>query len=111
MHVRRLAGLAAGLLPLALPAAAQTVSLISVDSSGVQSNGDSRAPRISADGNWVVFKSEATNLVAGDSNGVGDVFVRDLVNGTTSLVSFASAGAPANGESFSPHVNADGSVI
>jgi Tol biopolymer transport system component len=66
---------------------------------------------ISADGRYVVFDSPSTNLVAGDTNGVLDVFVHDRTSGRTTRVSVNSAGAQGNGESFYPAVNADGSLI
>ena len=50
---------------------------------GGQANGASSNARISADGRYVVFTSQATNLVPGDTNGVSDVFLRDLAAGTT----------------------------
>jgi Tol biopolymer transport system component len=52
-----------------------TTSRLSLDSSGVQGNGDSGSPSISADGRYVAFYSLATNLVSGDTNGKFDVFV------------------------------------
>ena len=42
---------------------------------------------VSSDGRYVAFSSNASNLVANDTNGKPDVFVRDLVTGTTRLVS------------------------
>jgi Tol biopolymer transport system component len=65
---------------------------VSVDSNGAQSNGASYAAWISADGRYVSFESQASNLVPGDTNGVNDVFVRDLVLGTTTRVSVDSSG-------------------
>ena len=50
-------------------------------------NSGSRDPRISADGRFVAFDSAASDLVANDTNGTNDVFVRDLQLGTTTLVS------------------------
>jgi uncharacterized repeat protein (TIGR01451 family) len=50
---------------------------VSIDSAGDQGNQDSRWPSISADGRYVAFTSWATNLVPGDTNGAGDIFVRD----------------------------------
>ena len=50
--------------------------LVSVSSAGVQGNSDSFVPSISADGRYVAFNSDASNLVAGDTNGYEDVFVR-----------------------------------
>jgi len=81
---------------------------VSVDSSGVQGDNDSSAPSISADGRYVAFWSMASNLVAGDTNGTWDVFVRDRTAGTTERVSLDSSGAQANGPSYGPAISADG---
>jgi Tol biopolymer transport system component len=83
---------------------------MSVDSSGAEANDDSFAPAISADGRFVTFSSAATNLVAGDTNGVDDVFVRDRQAGTTTRVSVAS-GSEANSGSYSPSISADGRYV
>jgi hypothetical protein len=77
----------------------QSTQLVSVDSSSSQANGDSRFSTVSADGRFVAFASEATNLVPGDTNGFFDVFVRDLQAGTTELISVGLGGVPANGNS------------
>jgi Tol biopolymer transport system component len=66
---------------------------------------------VSANGRFVVFTSLATNLVAGDSNGFQDVFRHDRQSGQTELISQSSAGAGANGNSFTSAISADGSVI
>ena len=84
---------------------------VSVSSAGVQGNGDSYEPSISADGRYVAFQSSASNLVAGDSNGVEDVFVRDLKLHKTFRVSVSSAGVQANNESFGPLISADGRYV
>jgi uncharacterized repeat protein (TIGR01451 family) len=59
------------------------VQLVSRSSVGTQGNDESSSPLVSADGTSVVFSSRASNLVDGDTNGVFDVFRRDLVTGTT----------------------------
>src|SRR5262245_26856076 len=68
-------------------AAAQTTTRASVNSSGQQSDFTNRAPAISGDARFIAFDSDATNLVAGDTNGVSDVFVRDTLTGQTTRVS------------------------
>ena len=55
-------------------------TLVSVSSAGVKGNDGSWAPSISADGRFIAFQSEATNLVPGDTNGQIDVFVRDCAD-------------------------------
>ena len=85
--------------------------IVSVDSSGVQGNSSSAFPAISADGRVVAFRSSATNLVPGDTNGMTDVFVHELVTGVTERVSVDSLGAEANGASYSPVISADGQVV
>jgi Tol biopolymer transport system component len=93
---------------------AGTTTRLSVSSDGKQGNRKSdtiSAPSISADGRYVAFGSFASNLVAGDTNGLYDVFVRDTVAGTTTRVSIASAGTQGNGYSRDPSVCADGRAV
>jgi len=87
--------------------------LASVNCAGSDSGNDfSEATSISADGRFVAFQSLASDLVANDTNGTLDVFVRDLKTGTTTLVSVNSAGdGSANSLSFSPVVSADGRFV
>ncbi|MDI6844046.1 MAG: Ig-like domain-containing protein [Anaerosomatales bacterium] len=85
-----------------------TTTRVSVSSSGEEGNGDSYDPCISADGRYVAFYSSASNLVAGDTNGKQDIFVRDLATGTTTRVSVSSSGEEGNGDSYDPCISADG---
>jgi Tol biopolymer transport system component len=71
---------------------AQVTRRISVGPGGQQANGGSHSPAISADGRFVAFVSRASNLVAGDTNGASDVFVRDRVAQVTRRVSVGSGG-------------------
>jgi hypothetical protein len=65
-----------------LPAWGQgTTERVSLGTGGVQGNGDSHYPALSADGRFVAFASEASNLVPGDTNDAEDVFVRRLTGG------------------------------
>lgn len=54
-----------------------TTSRVSLDSSGAQANDDSYPSAITADGRYVAFRSSADSLVAGDTNGFEDTFIRD----------------------------------
>ena len=84
---------------------------VSVDASGGQVSGDSRAPTLSADGRYVAFYSLSPGLVGGDTNGVSDVFVRDLLTGSNTLVSVDSSGAHANGASSLASISPDGRYV
>jgi Tol biopolymer transport system component len=86
-----------------------TTTLVSTTGTA-SGNSDSSNPVLSADGRYVAFTSDASNLVANDSNGTIDVFVRDLVNGTTTLVSTTGT-ASGNNRSFNPVVSADGRYV
>jgi Tol biopolymer transport system component len=66
---------------------------------------------VSADGNRVAFASDADNLVARDTNGFRDVFVRDQVNGTNMLVSVGTNGLGGDGASCEPAISADGRYV
>jgi Tol biopolymer transport system component len=101
--------------------AAGTTVRASVDSAGVEGNAASTRPRLSGDGHFVAFGSEASNLVAGDTNGRRDIFVHDLASRTTERVSVDSAGNEANsqsdgpgirgGSSFGPDLSGDGRFV
>jgi Tol biopolymer transport system component len=84
---------------------------VSVSSAGAQANGGSDKPSISADGRYVAFESQASNLVAGDTNATEDVFVHDRQTGTTTRVSVSSAGAQGDGHSNAPSISADGRYV
>jgi Tol biopolymer transport system component len=88
-------------------------SLVSRDSSGRKGNSDSFNGALSADGRYVVFDSEATNLVRRDRNGDPDVFVHDRQTGATARVSVSSSGQEADGASFNfnPSISGDGRVV
>ena len=90
-----------------------TTTRVSVSSAGQQGTdyGDSRSPSLSADGRFVAFHSYASNLVAGDTNGAGDIFVHDRQAGTTSRVSVSSAGEQGNNGAGYPSLSADGRVV
>jgi Tol biopolymer transport system component len=87
--------------------------LVSVDTNGSAGlDRNATDPSISADGRFVAFSSGADNLIPGDANKLQDVFLRDLQNQVTMLVSVASNGvSPGNGISGLPVVSADGSVV
>jgi Tol biopolymer transport system component len=68
-------------------------------------------PRITPDGRWVVFQSRSPNLVAGDTNGYIDIFVRDRAAGTTERVSVGPGGVEANYASFEPSISDDGRFV
>ena len=90
-----------------------TTTLVSVNSAGTDSgNGSSDKAVISSDGRYVAFVSAASNLVVSDTNGVKDVFVRDMQGGGTTLVSVSVAGTDSgNGISGSPAISADGRYV
>jgi hypothetical protein len=86
---------------------------VSVASDGTQGNDNSGLPSISADGRYVAFKSHASNLVVGDTNGINDAFVHDCQTGQTTRVSVASDGTQGNGESaiYGISISADGHYV
>jgi Tol biopolymer transport system component len=90
---------------------------VSVSSTGHQGNAGSGSyiPSISADGRFVAFDSDASNLVGGDTNREPDVFVRDRKTGKTRRVSVSSAGHQATGgiggNPIHPSISADGRFV
>lgn len=65
---------------------------VATSSAGVAANGLSMTPVFSPDGTKVLFSSLASNLVPGDTNGLADVFMRDLTTGLTTQISLHNAG-------------------
>jgi len=90
---------------------ARTTVRVSVTNAGRQANGWSHDPYISGNGRYVGFSSDATNLVAGDTNALRDIFLRDRVGLTTSRISVSSAGVQANGDSSYPVVSSTGRYV
>ena len=117
------AGIALGILGICLvsgagivaprPAVAGGASTVrvSVSTSGREGHGDSFAGELSASGRFVAFQSSAGDLVQGDSNRFSDIFVRDLVMGSTSRVSVSSRGSQANGDTFNANISHDGRIV
>ena len=93
----------------------KTLTLASVDSSGVKGNRDSEAPVISGNGQFVVFQSTSTNLTVTDTNGTSnDIFIRDLSSSTTEIISVFDTGMisiQSDESSTDPYVSDDGNRI
>ena len=92
-------------------ARAGTTERVSITSDGTQADLGSHKTAVSADGRFVAFNSEATNLVAGDTNGSWHIFVHDRQTGQTTRVSVASDGTEGNGNSYRPSISADGRFV
>jgi Tol biopolymer transport system component len=92
--------------------ASKATTLVTIATNGGGGNGPSSASAMTPDGRYVVFSSSANNLVAGDTNGIADIFVRDVQLGVTKLV---SAGAMGTNVSFmtsaSPTITPDGRYV
>jgi Tol biopolymer transport system component len=84
---------------------------VSVGSGGIQAAGGGASPSLSVDGRFVAFTSSAEDLVAGDTNGVSDVFVHDRRNNVTRRVGMSSAGAEANAFTDSATISANGRFV
>jgi Tol biopolymer transport system component len=106
--------LAAVAWPAASAAAAPTTVRVDVSTGGVTGNAnlDPAGLAISANGRLIAFSSSASNLVAGDTNGTRDVFVRNLRAGTTRRVSLGPGNVQGNGDSFGPlAISGDGRFV
>ena len=84
---------------------------ISQSYSGPEANWDSTTPSSSASGRYVAFSSLASNLVPGDTNAVGDIFVVDRVTLRTERVSIGKSGSESNGHSGYNAISTDGQVV
>lgn len=88
--------------------------LVSVSTNGGAGNGESRSAVMTPDGRHVTFVSSANNLVANDTNGIADVFVRDLQLGTTRLVSVGATRSTSTfptSTSTTPEITPDGRYV
>ncbi len=88
-----------------------TTERVSVATGGGEANGNSSGNAISADGRFVAFHSDATNLVSGDTNGFNDIFVHDRQTGATERVSVATGGGQATGASGGEAIDGDGRFV
>ncbi len=86
-------------------------SVVRIEGDNGQPDATSSFPRISADGRWIVYVSQASNLVADDDNELSDIFLYDRDSGATRSVSVDFFGNQGNGHSRSPAISADGSVV
>jgi Tol biopolymer transport system component len=91
--------------------ASNTTALVSVNLNGFGGNGNSTYGGMTPDGRYVVFTSDASDLVAGDTIGYSDVFVRDMLAGTTVLASQSTGGVKGNGVSSQPVITPDGRYV
>ncbi|HET7735476.1 MAG TPA: hypothetical protein VFK52_05850 [Nocardioidaceae bacterium] len=85
--------------------------LVTRNRAGGPANGESEEPVISANGKFIVFSSEASNLVKGDTNDATDVFRFTVATKKIVRLSINSAERQANGDSFEPVVSGDGKVV
>ena len=90
---------------------AQSTTRVTVPRAGGAPELASDEPEISADGNWIAFQSADSDLVPGDENGHMDVFLYDRREASLARVSVAADGGEADGESGSPTISADGTVV
>ena len=88
-----------------------TTTMVSVNDLGVEGNDESQAAIISDDGRFVAFNSYATNLVPNDDNDATDMFMRDLLLGTTTLVTVTPNGTQADQGSDSLAMSSDGRFV
>lgn len=84
---------------------------VNLSNNGEQANGLSNYTTISANGRYVTYVSEATNLVPGDSNGQKDIFLYDTLTKKTSRINVSDSGEQANGKSSEPTISRDGRYI
>jgi TolB protein len=90
------------------PRASFSIERVNVSSTGEQADGYSSWPSLSANGRFVSFSSDATNLVSGDTNSVSDIFVHSLVKRWTIRVSVGAGGQQGDGFSFFPAIAGNG---
>lgn len=85
--------------------------IVSTSSSGTQGNAASFVNNISGDGRYVLFSTQSSNLVTGDTNGAADIFIKDTLTGETSAVSTSSSGTFGNGTAVTGALSADAKFV
>src|SRR5687768_4739144 len=108
IHIRRAIGaltaaIVVGACLTSLPANAQSEP-------DPNANGSSSEATVSGDGRYVAFGSNASNLVAGDSNNSFDAFVRDRAEAATEVISVSTSGTLGNGHSSGPFISSSGGI-
>jgi len=95
-----------------------STTLVSVATGGAAAIADSRGGSLSADGRFIAFESDASNLVSGDTNNATDVFLNDTCAGapagctaSTTRLSVRLEGVQGNGASFRPVMSGDGRFV
>jgi TolB protein len=91
--------------------ARNTIARVDVSTGGAEANAGSYEVAVSADGRYVAFASDATNLVPGDTNDATDVFIRDRARNTTSRLSLSGGGRQADAGSRHVSLSADGRYV
>jgi hypothetical protein len=87
------------------------IILASTSSASTKGNGHSITASLSADGSRVAFDSVATNLAAGDTDTLRDIYVKDVMTGSIMLASISDGGTKGNGDSIGPYLSADGTKV
>jgi Tol biopolymer transport system component len=90
---------------------AGVISTASVDDGGTLGNDSSSFPSISSDGRFVAYSTEATDITAGDQNGVADIVLYDRQSGAANRISLTNSGDEADGESIRPSISGDGKLV
>lgn len=91
---------------------AQSLSLVSVNSAGQAGNGASFGFSISADGRYIAFSSDATNLSPNVSGEFSQNYVRDMQTGEITLVSANLNGVSSNGYAdYTPEISGNGRFV
>jgi Tol biopolymer transport system component len=87
------------------------VERVSTDATGAQVNGNTDMLDFSGSGRYVLLRSDAPDLVAGDNNGISDIFVKDLNTGIVTIESVSSTGVQADGGVIQGTISADGRFV
>ncbi len=87
------------------------IDRVSVPAGGGESSRASNNASISEDGRYIAFESFSTDFVAGDADGIIDVFVKDMVSGAVERISRNTSGVEGNGNSTNARISGDGNTV
>jgi len=89
----------------------QTTVRITKGIKSEQANGGSYSPKITGDGRYIVFTSDASNLVSDDTNNIRDIFIYDFISKTTERITVSEIGEQFNKMNMLPNISDDGRFI
>lgn len=88
-----------------------SMGIVTLGLAGRKANAGSSDPALSADGSTLAFTSSASNLLAGDTDSLADIYLFDVQDSTLELASIGASGSKGNGASSAAALSTDGRLV